>query len=48
MKRFRISLSTGGTIAAIFVGQALGMAEIVSDLAAFSPFRRCRDSAPPP
>lgn len=30
MTRFRISLSTGGTIAAIFVGQALGMAGIVS------------------
>jgi MFS family permease len=30
MTRFRISLSAGGMIAAVFVGQALGMAGIVS------------------
>ena len=40
MTRFRISLSTGGTIAAVFVGQSLGMAGIVSFPALLPQFQR--------
>jgi MFS family permease len=40
MARFRVSLSTGGMIAAVFVGQALGMAGIVSFPALLPQFQR--------
>src|SRR6201988_5564577 len=40
MTRFRISLSPGGTIAAVFVGQSLGMAGIASFPALLPQFQR--------